>query len=57
MGFDMKYDLTYNNFLEKRSWFGNSYLIHEPNPTLVKTEVIVKNQNGKNGVEIILKND
>ena len=57
MGFDMKYDLTYNKFLEKRSQFGNSYLIHEPNPTLVKTEVIVKNQNGKNGVEIILKND
>lgn len=51
----MKYDLTYNNFLEKRSWFGNSYLIYEPDPTLVKTEVIVKNQNDKNGVEIILK--
>lgn len=30
MGFDMKYDLTYNHFLEKRSKFGNSYLIHEP---------------------------
>lgn len=39
----MKYDLTYNNFLEKRSWFGNRYLIHEPDPTVVKIEVIVKN--------------
>lgn len=49
----MKYDLTYTHFLEKRSWFGNSYLIMSlTNPT--KT---VKNQNGKNGVEIIHKND
>lgn len=56
MGFDMKHDLTYNHFIEKRSWFGNRYLSYEPYPTLVKSEIIVKNQNGKNGVEIILKN-
>lgn len=34
MGFDMKYDLTYNHFLKKRSWFGKSYFIYELNPTL-----------------------
>lgn len=37
----MKYDLTYNNFLEKRSWFGNSSLIHEHNPTLVNTQKLL----------------
>lgn len=39
----MKYDPTYNNFLEKRSWFGYIFLVYEPYPTLVKIEVIVKN--------------
>lgn len=43
MGFDMKYDLTYNHFLEKGLGLVIVILIYEPNPTLVKTEVIVKN--------------
>lgn len=43
MGFDMKYDLTYNNLLEKGLGLVTVYLIHEPSPASLKTEVVVKN--------------
>lgn len=56
MGFDMKYDPRYTNLLERGSRFGNFLLVSRA-PSPGKTEVIVKNLNGKNGVKIIPKND